>query len=46
MTKTTADLNDGLGRAWAGKGTITDALRAAQEKTVAELNGQGLKVSG
>ncbi|MGW0067681.1 ABC transporter substrate-binding protein [Streptosporangium sandarakinum] len=45
MTKTTADLNDGLGRAWAGKGTITDALRTAQEKTVAELNGQGLKVS-
>ncbi|MFQ6141920.1 ABC transporter substrate-binding protein [Streptomyces seoulensis] len=46
MTKTAADLDDGLGKAWAGNGTIADALRTAQDKTVAELKHQGLKVSG
>ncbi|WP_214411563.1 ABC transporter substrate-binding protein [Sphaerisporangium fuscum] len=46
MTKTAADLNDGLDKAWAGKGTLADALRTAQDKTVAELRSQGLKVSG
>ncbi|MEO7014962.1 MAG: sugar ABC transporter substrate-binding protein [Leifsonia sp.] len=45
MTKTAADLDDGLGKAWAGQGTISDALKAAQDKTVAELKTQGLKVS-
>ncbi|GAA0423068.1 MULTISPECIES: extracellular solute-binding protein [Leifsonia] len=45
MTKTAADLDDGLGKAWAGQGTITDALKSAQDKTVAELKKQGLKVS-
>jgi multiple sugar transport system substrate-binding protein len=45
MTKTAADLDDGLGKAWAGQGTIADALKTAQEKTVAELKKQGLTVS-
>ncbi|MFC0051938.1 ABC transporter substrate-binding protein [Streptomyces actinomycinicus] len=46
MTKTVADLDDGLGKAWAGKGgTIGDALRTAQEKTLAEMKSQGLKTS-
>ncbi|MDQ1006642.1 multiple sugar transport system substrate-binding protein [Streptomyces sp. V4I23] len=45
MTKTTADLDDGLGKAWAGKGTFKDALRSAQDKTVAELRNQGMKVA-
>ncbi len=45
MTKTAADLDDGLGKAWSGQGTIADALKTAQDKTVAELKKQGLKVS-
>ncbi|MCM2416811.1 extracellular solute-binding protein [Streptomyces sp. RKAG293] len=45
MTKTAADLDDGLGKAWAGHGTIADALHTAQDKTVAELKTQGLSVS-
>ncbi|MFH0518540.1 ABC transporter substrate-binding protein [Streptomyces sp. M41] len=45
MAKTVADLDDGLSRAWAGKGTIPDALRTAQEKTLAEMKSQGLRTS-
>ncbi|MCI0157958.1 extracellular solute-binding protein [Leifsonia shinshuensis] len=45
MTKTAADLDDGLGKAWSGQGTIADALKTAQDKTIAELKKQGLKVS-
>jgi multiple sugar transport system substrate-binding protein len=45
MTKTAADLDDGLGKAWAGQGTIESALQNAQDKTVAELRKQGLNVS-
>lgn len=45
MTKTAADLDDGLGKAWSGQGTISDALKTAQDKTIAELKKQGLKVS-
>ncbi|MFC9466629.1 ABC transporter substrate-binding protein [Streptomyces coelicoflavus] len=45
MTKTAADLNDGLGKAWAGNGTIADALRIAQDKTVGEMKKQGLQVA-
>ncbi|WP_241741014.1 extracellular solute-binding protein [Streptomyces sp. L2] len=46
MTKTAADLDDGLGKAWAGKGTIADALHTAQDQTVGEMNKQGLKITG
>ncbi|MEV0324680.1 ABC transporter substrate-binding protein [Streptomyces sp. NPDC050658] len=45
MTKTSADLDDALGKAWAGKGTFKDALRTTQDKTVGELKNQGLKVT-
>lgn len=45
MTKTSTDLNDGLGKAWAGKGSISGALRTAQDKTRAEMKKQGLSVS-
>ncbi|MEV0399643.1 sugar ABC transporter substrate-binding protein [Actinoallomurus sp. NPDC050550] len=45
MTKTAADLDDALGQAWAGKGTIGGALQTTQNKTVAELKKQGLSVS-
>lgn len=45
MTKTAADLDDGLGKAWAGKSTITDALQTARRKTVAEMKNQGLRVA-
>jgi multiple sugar transport system substrate-binding protein len=44
MTKTAADLDDGLGKAWSGKGTIAGALRDAQARTVDEMRKQGLKV--
>ncbi|MBU3867532.1 sugar ABC transporter substrate-binding protein [Streptomyces sp. 4503] len=45
MTKTAADLDDGLGKAWGGKGTIADALRRAQDKTLSEMKTQGLRVA-
>ncbi|MFD4259510.1 ABC transporter substrate-binding protein [Streptomyces sp. NPDC058534] len=45
MTKTTADLNDGLGKAWTGKGTIAEALNTAQSQTEAEMKKQGLQVA-
>ncbi|MFJ2767251.1 ABC transporter substrate-binding protein [Streptomyces sp. NPDC087300] len=45
MTKTSADLDDALSKAWAGKGTIADALRGTQDKTVSELKNQGLTVA-
>ncbi|KUJ64945.1 ABC transporter substrate-binding protein [Streptomyces albus subsp. albus] len=45
MTKTAADLNDGLGKAWSGTGTIAGALRRAQDKTLSEMKTQGLRVA-
>lgn len=45
MTKTSADLDDGLGKAWAGKGTVADALRTAQDKTLGEMEKQGLRTA-
>lgn len=45
MTKTTTDLDDALGRAWAGQGSLGDALVTTRTKTVAELKNQGLKVA-
>ncbi|WP_369202220.1 extracellular solute-binding protein [Streptomyces sp. PU-14G] len=45
MTKTSTDLNDGLGKAWVGKGSIAGALRTAQDKTRSEMKKQGLSVS-
>ncbi|MFI1960945.1 ABC transporter substrate-binding protein [Streptomyces althioticus] len=45
MTRTAADLNDGLGKAWAGKGTLAGALEATQRATVNEMRKQGLEVA-
>ncbi|MFF9753904.1 ABC transporter substrate-binding protein [Streptomyces sp. NPDC014344] len=46
MTRTSADLNDGLGKAWAGKGTLAGALSTAQQATVSEMEKQGMEVAG
>lgn len=46
MTETTTKLDDGLNKAWAGKGTIAGALADAQTDTVATLKKQGLNVTG
>ncbi|MGW6912901.1 ABC transporter substrate-binding protein [Kitasatospora sp. NPDC054939] len=45
MTATTADLNDGLGKAWTGKGTIAQALSHAQDAVRTEMLKQGLAVA-
>ncbi len=45
MTKTAADLDDALGKAWAGKNTIAGALGTAQDQTLAEMAKQGLSVA-
>ncbi|WP_225804540.1 sugar ABC transporter substrate-binding protein [Streptomyces sp. NK15101] len=45
MPSTVADLNDGLGKAWTGKGTIAQALSHTQETTMAEMRKQGLAVA-
>lgn len=45
MTSTVADLNDGLGKAWTGKGTIAEALSHAQDSTLTEMRKQGLTVA-
>ncbi|MFR9794415.1 ABC transporter substrate-binding protein [Streptomyces sp. MS06] len=45
MTRTAADLDDGLGKAWAGKGTIAGALGTAQKQTIAEMEKQGLSTT-
>ncbi|MFB6839877.1 ABC transporter substrate-binding protein [Streptomyces sp. NPDC056361] len=42
MPSTVADLNDGLGKAWTGKGTIAQALSHAQDTTLTEMRKQGL----
>ena len=39
-------LNDGFQNAVAGKGTFVDAVRNAQQQTVADMKAKGLKVSG
>ncbi|MEU6485652.1 extracellular solute-binding protein [Streptomyces sp. NPDC046887] len=45
MTKTAADLDDGLGKAWSGTSTIGAALRTAQDQTLAEMRKQGLRTA-
>lgn len=45
MPETVGFLNDGLGKAWAGDGTIADALATTQTKTVDALTAQGLSVA-
>lgn len=45
MTQTYADLGNGLGRAVNGQGTVADALKSAQDKTVQTMKSQALDVA-
>lgn len=45
MTQTYADLGNGLSAAVNGKGTLTDALKAAQTKTISTLKSQSIQVA-
>jgi multiple sugar transport system substrate-binding protein len=45
MTQTYADLGNGLSAAVNGKGTLTDALKAAQTKTISTLKSQSIPVA-
>jgi len=44
MTTTYSDLADGFGRALNGRGTLPEAIQAAQESTVREMQQQSLQV--
>ncbi len=44
MTQTFSDLGNGLGAATNGKGTVLDALKTAQDKTVSTMKSQALEV--
>lgn len=44
MTQTYEDLRNGLSRAVQGSGTISDALKAAQDKTITAMKSQGIQV--
>lgn len=45
MSTTSTALDDGLGSAWAGKSTISDALTTAQDKTVTQMKSEGLSIA-
>lgn len=45
MTQTYSDLGNGLGAATSRKGTVGDALQAAQDKTISTMKSQSLEVS-
>ncbi len=44
MTQTYTDVSDGFGAALGGSGTLTDALKAGQDKTIAALKAQSIPV--
>jgi multiple sugar transport system substrate-binding protein len=44
MTTTYSDLADGFGRALNGRGTLPEAIQAAQDSTVREMQQQSLQV--
>lgn len=46
MTKTYADAADGFKAAVSGKGTLTDALKAAQTSTIQTMQSQAIPVKG
>lgn len=46
MTQTYADLGNGLSAAVNGNGTLTDALKTAQQKTISTLKSQSIQVAG
>ncbi len=44
MTKTYTDVSDGFGKAAGGSGTLLDALKSGQQKTVDALKAQSIPV--
>ncbi|KQN41621.1 ABC transporter substrate-binding protein [Frigoribacterium sp. Leaf44] len=44
MTQTYSDISDGFGTAASGDGTLLDALKSGQEKTVAAMKAQSITV--
>jgi len=44
MTQTYSDISDGFGAAASGDGTLLDALKSGQEKTVAAMKAQSITV--
>ncbi len=46
MTQTYADVSDGFGAAASGSGTLEDALKSGQSKTIAALKAQSIPVAG
>lgn len=44
MTQTYSDVSDGFGTALTGSGTLLDALKAGQDKTIAALKAQSIPV--
>lgn len=45
MTQTYSDVSDGFGSALSGSGTLEDALKTGQEKTIAALEAQSIPVN-
>ncbi|HKT55786.1 MAG TPA: extracellular solute-binding protein [Microbacterium sp.] len=46
MTQTYTDVSDGFGAALGGSGTVLDALKTGQQKTIDELKAQSIPVQG
>lgn len=46
MTQTYTDVSDGFGAALGKKGTLADALKTGQDKTIAALKAQSIPVKG
>jgi multiple sugar transport system substrate-binding protein len=46
MTQTYTDVSDGFGAALSGSGTLTDALKTGQQKTIDALKAQSIPVTG
>jgi multiple sugar transport system substrate-binding protein len=44
MTQTYSDVSDGFASALSGSGTLLDALKAGQDKTIAAMKAQGIPV--
>lgn len=46
MTQTYTDVSDGFGKAAGGDGTLLDALKTGEKKTVESLTSQAIPVKG
>ncbi len=46
MTQTYTDVSDGFGAALGGSGTLGDALKTGQDKTISALKQQSIPVKG